>query len=97
MSTYFVGIDISKYKHDCCIINAADQSIVAKFTIQNDKDGFNELLTSLQSLSALEDIRIGLSLQLIMPSTWNSSSRKPTTALWKLIRFSSASTRSLLL
>ncbi len=45
MSTYFVGIDISKYKHDCCIINAADQSIVAKFTIRNDNEGFNELLT----------------------------------------------------
>ena len=24
MSMYFVGIDISKYKHDCCIISAAD-------------------------------------------------------------------------
>ena len=59
MSQYFVGIDISKYKHDCCIINAADQSIVAKFTIPNDKDGFNELLTSLQSLSTPEDIKIG--------------------------------------
>lgn len=59
MSTYFVGIDISKYKHDCCIINAADQSIVAKFTFQNDKDGFKQLLTSLQSLSTPEDIRIG--------------------------------------
>lgn len=59
MSTYFVGIDISKYKHDCCIINAADQSIVAKFTFQNDKDGFKQLLTSLQSLATPEDIRIG--------------------------------------
>ena len=59
MSTYFVGIDISKYKHDCCIINAANQSIVAKFTFQNDKDGFKQLLTSLQSLSTPEDIRIG--------------------------------------
>ena len=59
MSMYFVGIDISKYKHDCCIINAADQSIVAKFTIQNDKDGFGQLLTSLQALSAPENIRIG--------------------------------------
>lgn len=59
MSMYFVGIDISKYKHDCCIINAADQSIIAKFTIKNDKNGFNELFTSLQSLSTPEDIRIG--------------------------------------
>lgn len=59
MSMYFVGIDISKYKHDCCIINAADQSIVAKFTIQNDQDGFCQLLTSLQALSTPENIRIG--------------------------------------
>ena len=33
MSMYFVGIDISKYKHDCCIISAADQQIVSKFTV----------------------------------------------------------------
>ena len=59
MSTYFVGIDISKYKHDCCIINAADQAIVARFTINNDKTGFDELLISLQSLSTSDDIRIG--------------------------------------
>ena len=59
MAMYFVGIDISKYKHDCCIINAADQSIVVKFTFPNDKDGFEQLLTSLQSLSTPEDIRIG--------------------------------------
>ena len=28
MSMYFVGIDISKYKRDCCIISAANQQIV---------------------------------------------------------------------
>lgn len=59
MSTYFVGIDISKYKHDCCIIHAADQSVVAKFTFQNDMDGFRQLIISLNSLSSLENIRIG--------------------------------------
>ena len=59
MSVYFVGIDISKYKHDCCIISAADQKIVSKFTFQNDKAGFDELLLVLGSLSTPEDIRIG--------------------------------------
>ena len=59
MSMYFVGIDISKYKHDCCIICAADQQVVSKFTFKNNKDGFSELLTSLHSLSSPEDIRIG--------------------------------------
>ena len=59
MSLYFVGIDISKYKHDCCIISAADQQVVSKFTFENNKDGFSELLTALRSLSSPEDIRIG--------------------------------------
>ena len=59
MSMYFVGIDISKYKHDCCIISAADQKVVSKVTIKNNKSGFNELLTIINSLSNPEDIRIG--------------------------------------
>ena len=59
MSMYFIGIDISKYKHDCCIISAVDQQIVSKFTITNDKDGFEQLLISLNSLSNPEDIKIG--------------------------------------
>ena len=59
MSMYFVGIDISKYKHDCCIISAVDQQIVSKFTITNDKDGFEHLLTTFNSLSNPEDIKIG--------------------------------------
>jgi len=41
MTMYFVGIDISKYKHDCCIIAADNQSIITKFTFKNDKAGFN--------------------------------------------------------
>jgi len=56
---YFIGIDISKYKHDCCIISAADQKIVSKVTIKNNKAGFDELLTIINSLSNPEDIRIG--------------------------------------
>ena len=59
MSMYFIGLDISKYKHDCCIISAADQQIVSKFTVKNDKDGFEHLLTTLNSLSNPEDIKIG--------------------------------------
>ena len=80
MSMYFVGIDISKYKHDCCIISAADQQIVSKFTVKNDKDGFEHLLTTLNSLSNPEDIKIGfestahyaLNLELFLENTHHS-------------------------
>ena len=60
MSMYFIGIDISKYKHDCCIISAADQKVVSKVTIKNNKAGFNELLTIIHSLANPADIRIPL-------------------------------------
>lgn len=59
MSMYFIGIDISKYKHDCCIISAADQKVVSKVTVKNNKADFDELLTIINSLSNPEDIRIG--------------------------------------
>ena len=59
MSMYFIGIDISKYKHDCCIISAADQKVVSKVTIKNNKAGFNELLTIIHYLANPADIRIG--------------------------------------
>lgn len=80
MSLYFVGIDISKYKHDCCIFAAANQQIVTKFTFQNNSAGFQQLLTTLQSLSIPENIRIGfestahyaLNLELFLEKTHHS-------------------------
>lgn len=80
MSPYFIGIDISKNKHNFCIINVADQRIIAKLTIENDKDGFKELLSFIQSLSTKES---GLNLQSFMPSFLDSSPRTTTIALWE--------------
>ena len=40
MPVYLIGIDISKYKHNCCIISAADQKVFSKFTLKNDKAEF---------------------------------------------------------
>ena len=34
-----VGIDISKYKHDCCIINSDGVVIRESFSFKNDADG----------------------------------------------------------
>ena len=59
MSLYFCGIDISKYKHDCCIICAVNQQVVAKLTFKNDRTGFEKFLSTLNSLQDSEDIRIG--------------------------------------
>lgn len=56
---YFVGIDISKYKHDGFIITETGEIVCNPFTIKNDHHGFGELLTILDSLEPKEGIRIG--------------------------------------
>ena len=56
---YVVGIDISKYKHDCYIIDSDGCIVREPFSITNDKSGFSELLKALSSLSDQDDIRIG--------------------------------------
>lgn len=56
---YFVGIDISKYKHDCFIMTETGDVISNSFTITNNQDGFQMLLTVLSSLDTQEEIRIG--------------------------------------
>ena len=40
----FVGIDIAKFKHDCCIINDKHRVVKTSFTFKNDLTAFNELL-----------------------------------------------------
>ncbi|MEL7647696.1 MAG: IS110 family transposase [Sedimentibacter sp.] len=54
----FVGIDISKYKHDCFIITESSD-VCNSFTIKNNSDGFEELLSVLNSLDNQEQIKIG--------------------------------------
>ena len=56
---YFVGIDISKYKHDCCILSNTSQDIIAQFSFTNDATGFKEFFKYLDSLSSSKQIRIG--------------------------------------
>jgi transposase len=56
---YFVGIDISKYKHDCFITTETGEVIVDNLSFQNTKEGFQELLNLLKSLDNSKEIRIG--------------------------------------
>ena len=56
---YFIGIDISKYKHDCFIMTETGDVISNSFSFSNNQDGFQTLLTVLNSLDVQEEIRIG--------------------------------------
>ena len=56
---YFVGIDISKYKHDCFITTETGTVINQNLSFENNKDGFEKLLNLLKSLDNSQEIRIG--------------------------------------
>ena len=45
---YYVGIDISKYKHDFCIISNTGEVIVENSYFENNKKGFQSLLEQLK-------------------------------------------------
>lgn len=54
---YFVGIDISKYKHDFCIISNTGEVIVRNSSFENNKKGFQSILEQLKSYNN-HDVRI---------------------------------------
>ena len=56
---YFVGIDISKYKHDCFICTETGEVICENLSFQNTSEGFSQLLNLLKSLDNSKTIRIG--------------------------------------
>ena len=47
---YFVGIDISKYKHDCFIVSSNGEAPFGVFSFENNKNGF-QLLLGIRSIN----------------------------------------------
>ena len=56
---YYVGIDISKYKHDCFICTETGEVIEENLSFTNTNEGFQQLLNLLKSLDNSQEIRIG--------------------------------------
>lgn len=56
-----VGIDVAKDKHDCFITDSDGEVLFPVFTIQNNRDGFDDLFSRIQSLSPdMSKIKVGL-------------------------------------
>lgn len=54
---YYVGIDISKYKHDFCIISNTGEVIVGNSSFENNKKGFQVFLDQLKPYNK-QDVQI---------------------------------------
>ena len=57
--TYWIGIDIAKYKHDCFIMNHHGEVIRDSFSFSNNRNGFTQLLEILLTLDSTQEKRIG--------------------------------------
>ena len=55
---YYIGIDISKFKHDCAVIDDSGEIITPSWSFTNDSEGFSQFKVLLDSLDA--ETRIGL-------------------------------------
>lgn len=57
--TYFIGIDISKFKHDFFIMDENGECIHDSSSFSNDNEGFNSFINVLNSLDTTIEKRIG--------------------------------------
>ena len=57
----YVGIDVAKNKHDCCVLGSDGEILFSPFTIPNTLQGFDELYEKIWSLTQdLDEIKVGL-------------------------------------
>lgn len=57
----YAGIDVAKDKHDCFITNSDGEVLFKAFTIQNNRDGFDELYQKTASVTDdLTKVKVGL-------------------------------------
>ena len=57
----YVGIDVAKDKHDCCILGDDGNFLYPVFTITNDQVGFNELFSRIEEVTTDKtNIKAGL-------------------------------------
>ena len=58
---FYVGIDVAKDKHDCCILGPDGETLFSPFTIPNTRYGFDELYEKITSLTDdVAQIKVGL-------------------------------------
>ena len=55
----YIGVDISKYKHDCTVIDDAGVIIRNVFSFDNSRTGFDQFMEMYRSLDPLEIKKIG--------------------------------------
>ena len=50
---YYIGIDISKFKHDCAVIDGDGVTVTPSWSFYCDREGFDQLKHLLQYICPL--------------------------------------------
>ena len=58
--TYYIGIDVAKYKHDFCILSSDGEVIKEPSTFLNNIEGYKTIKEALDHLDHSQKIKIGL-------------------------------------
>ena len=58
MPDYFVGVDVSKYKHTCCIISELGEITKNSFDFANSRSGFEEMKAILLTLGEKKFVHV---------------------------------------
>ena len=57
----YVGIDVAKDKHELAIVGPDGEVLLPRFTFQNNRDGFEDMIKQIQSYSSgLTKVKVGL-------------------------------------
>lgn len=58
---HYVGIDVAKDKHDCCIVDERGEIVLEPFRIKNSLEGFTRLIQRIDSITSdRSEVEIGL-------------------------------------
>ena len=57
----YVGIDVAKDKHDCCILSSESKEPLCRFVFLNNAEGFQLFLQRIQAVEPdLRNVKVGL-------------------------------------
>ena len=74
----YVGIDVAKDKHDCFVTSSDGKVLFPVFTIQNNREGFDDLFSKIQSVSSeVSNIKVGPDTTLTTCSAISSTKAYP--------------------
>ena len=60
MPKVYVGIDVAKFKHTCCIVSSEGEILRESFDFGNDREGFDLLMKTMAALGGPGEVAVAM-------------------------------------